>query len=163
MDAKEFADLHKDNIVDLIVSTIKNHQDWAGQREYLELHGPIAWLENYITCDDLDSWHTELISGPKAVQGSTNMNILGLNIPNGQRLWYWNCGGDLGTLFFATNRDEAYRKCIKARLNAIQGGVELDENDVENVRRWFSKNDTLEEVIDEYTGPTYRGALPDLD
>jgi len=85
--------------------------------------------------------------------------ILGLKVPDGQSLWFWNCGGDVGHLLFAADYDEAYAKAIQARLDAAGDTAES----VENAQRWFSKNDTLVEVVAEYAGPAFAGELKPLD
>lgn len=87
------------------------------------------------------------------------MTILGLTVPEGQRLWFWENGGEIGTLLMAANYDEAYAKAIAARL----GTDEATPTHVEAQQRWFAKNDVLREVEAEYTGPAFAGELPDLD
>lgn len=92
------------------------------------------------------------------------MKILGLIIPEGQRLYFWNCGGDCGTLLFAKDYDDAYAKCIQSRLSddvGRRGFQPPTADEVMDACRWFVKNDTLEEVTGEYTGPAFDGPLPD--
>ena len=84
--------------------------------------------------------------------------ILNLAIPDGQKLWFYNLGGEVGTLLFAKDYDEAYAKAMALRL-----GGETDPEAVSENQRWFSENDTLEEVVAEYTGPAYAGELPEFD
>ncbi len=92
------------------------------------------------------------------------MKILGFEIPKGQRLWFWNAGSEAGTLL-AKDYDEAYAKAIAARLGGAESFLPdpTDPTELANQRRWFAKNDTLEEVVGEYTGPAYAGDLPDED
>jgi len=81
--------------------------------------------------------------------------ILGLPIPEGQSLYFWSVGQESGSLLFAANYDEAYAKCIAAR-------VESDpEHSLENAVRWFSKNDTLEEVGGEIDNAPHPGPFPE--
>jgi hypothetical protein len=74
----------------------------------------------------------------------TPTNILGLNIPEGQKLFFWSSGGDGGTLLLAIDEEDAFRKVIQARIAA---GCTR-----EDALRWFRKNDHLEIVLWDYTG-----------
>lgn len=84
--------------------------------------------------------------------------ILGLKIPEGQSLWFWDCGGNTGHLLIAKDADEAYRKALACRLNG-----ETDPEAVKDHIRWFNKNDELVLIEAEYTGPAFVGPLPDPD
>jgi len=87
------------------------------------------------------------------------MTILGLNIPEGQQLWFWSAGGDGGCLFLAKDNEEAYAKVLAMRLQ----GVEPTTENVNNAQRWFAENDHLEQVVTCYTGPAYTGEIQDID
>ena len=85
------------------------------------------------------------------------MKLLGFEIPKGQRLWFWNAGGEVGTLLFAKDEDEAYAKCIQSRIDSDPA------KSLENARRWFAHHDELSEITADYTGTAYQGPLPDED
>lgn len=87
------------------------------------------------------------------------MAILGLEVPEGQKLWFWSAG-ECGHLLFAKNYDEAYRKVMAIRLH---GATDPTIDDVNNAQRWFSEHDHLEEIEAEYTGEPYQGEIPDID
>ena len=79
------------------------------------------------------------------------MTILGLQIPEGQKLWFWNAGGVEGCLLFAKDHDEAYAKAIASRVEGHPADKAGYAEWVKNAMQWFAKNDTLVRIETEIT------------
>jgi hypothetical protein len=77
------------------------------------------------------------------------MTILGLRVPEGQRLWFWNAGGDHGCLLFAKDHNEAYAKSIAARVEGHPADEAGYAEWVKAAIQWFAKNDELVEIETE--------------
>lgn len=77
--------------------------------------------------------------------------ILGLKIPEGQRLWFWDAGGNQGCLLFAKDHDEAYAKAIASRVQGHPADEAGYAEWVQNAQTWFALNDTLVEVEEGVT------------
>jgi len=82
-----------------------------------------------------------------------------INLPEGQSLFIWDCGGESTTPIVAKDYDEALRKVIAHRISLLEGS---DEDRLIEALLWFSKNDTLLEVnCNELMVTPYAGELPD--
>lgn len=90
--------------------------------------------------------------------------ILGLEIPEGQRLWFWNAGGNHGCLLFAKDHDEAYAKAIASRVQGHPEDTLHYSEWLKSAIEWFAKNDTLVEIEEEVTcGPCTHPLLDKLE
>jgi hypothetical protein len=56
--------------------------------------------------------------------------------------YFWNCADETGHIIKARNHNSAYNKAIKKRM-------EWTGEDKETCKRWFEKNDSIQEINGE--------------